>query len=775
MNEPCEKMQEQIEDYVLGILGQKEIDALDEHISNCTACSQYVHALKNENRLLLQLGRKLDADMAIRQDRVIEALNSYSPTARTKVLSIWRTIMKSPITKLAAAAVIVVAALIVVSQIGGSGVALAGVLERVEQAHAFMYKMKMNVSGAMVPGKPPENQDIQSTVIISTIYGMKMEMIMTDLKTGEQMTQQMYFLPEEKAMFMVMPVQERYVRMEFNDDLLARMKKESNDPREMIKQILNCPYTELGRSVIDGVVVEGFEATDPALYGGAMGGSAKISLWVDVETWLPVLTEMDIEMGEQMRIRGVIYDYQWDIQVDEAEFEPVIPQNFKPLTTDSMKMPGMSEEGAVEGLKLFAELAGKYPEDLNMMTLMQQVSKLRDSQSPAAEQFRQKLEQAESDEERIAAIMDLTQPIQSIGMFYMTLVQDKKDPAYYGDKVTPEFPHAVLMRWKAEEGNYRVIFGDLTIVDVNADELAELEAAPLNNKPTAIRPQPADGTPVAVFADVELSWMPGAFVNEHKVYFGTAADQMLLLAEVTDSCSVMAPALERATTYYWCVDEVQPDGSVAAGDVWSFNTGKLIGFWKLDGDADDSSGNGNHGTVNGDPNQVIGQIGGALQFDGIDDYIRTDYATDLPAWTVAVWVNSPAAPKKAAPSGPVHRENNFQISWNHSSADFCGAAALRVGDKWYAASFSELEANQWYHLAATYDGENLKAYKNGVLITDNPDPSGAPDKESATLKFARHANYGDHFEGTIDDVRIYSYDLTADEVTAIYADRNEEK
>jgi len=709
-------------------------------------------------------------------DSFLQAVDAYEKqkSALTEP-NIWRKIMKSRITKLAAAAVIIIAALIGISQIGGSGVALAAVLEKVEQAHAFMYKMKMTVSGAMVPGKPPENQDIQSTIIISTLYGMKMEITMTDPNSGEQMTQQMYVLPEEKAMFVVLPFQERYVRMEFNDELLARMKKQSNDPREMIKQILNSQYTELGRSVIDGVVVEGFEATDPALYGGAMGSSAKIRLWVDVVTWLPVLTEMDIEMGETMRMRGVIYDYQWDIQVDKSEFVPVIPEDFEPFPAGGMKMPSMNEEGAVEGLKLFAELAGKYPEDLNMMTLMQQVSKLRDSQSPAAEQFRQKLEQAESDEERIAAIMDLTQPIQSIGMFYMTLVQDKKDPAYYGDKVTPEFPHAVLMRWKVEGGNYRVIFGDLTIEDVTAAELAKLEAAPLNNKPIDIRPQPEDGAPVAFFANVELSWMPGAYVNEHKVYFGTEADELSLLVEVIDSCSVMAPAFEKATTYYWCVDEVQPDGTIAAGDVWSFNTGKLVGFWKLDGDANDSSGSGNHGTINGEPNLVIGQIGGALQFDGIDDYIRTDYATDLPTWTVALWVNSPAAPKKAAPSGPVHRENNLQISWNHSSADFSGAAGLRVADQWYAASFGELEANQWYHLAATYDGENLKAYTNGVLITDNPDPLGPPDKESATLKFAKHANYGDHFEGTIDDIRIYSYDLSADEVAAVDATGIEEK
>ncbi len=689
-------------------------------------------------------------------------------------------IVRSRTTRIAAAAVIVIAVLVGVLRIGGPGVALADVLETVEQVHAFMYKMKMTVTGRMMWDTSARDMEQQGTNVISTDYGMKMEMTMTDPNSGEQTTQQIYVLPEQKAMFMIMLDQERYARMEFDDNLLARMKKQSNDPREMIKQILNCRYTELGPSVIDGVKVEGFQTTDPAFYGGAMGESVKVSLWVDVETRLPVLTEVDLRIDEHTQVKGVIYDYRWDIQVDEAEFEPAIPENFEPfLTADSIKLPSLSQEGAVEGLKLFVEFSGKYPNNLNMITLMQQVDELRDSVSAAADQFRQRLRWAGSEEKRMEALIEVMRPVQSLRMFYATLVQDGNDPAYYGDKVTPEFAHAVLMRWKIEDDMYRIIFADLTVGEAAAEELAELEAMPLNIKPIAIKPEPADGAAVAAFAEVELSWMPGAYVNEHKVYFGTATDRLLLLAEVTDSCSVVAPALERAAMYYWRVDEVQPDGSVATGDLWSFNTGKLAGWWKFDGDANDSSGNGNHGTVNGNPNWVIGRTGGALQFDGIDDCVHTDYATDLSAWTVALWVNSPAAPssaRSAVAGPPVHRENNLQINWNHSVSDFCGGAALRVGNKWYAASFGELEANRWYHLAATYDQENLKAYKNGVLITDNPRPSGPPDGESATLKFARHSVYrNDCFEGTIDDVRIYTYDLSADEVASIYASQAQEK
>ncbi|MCX5636427.1 MAG: hypothetical protein NTX52_01870, partial [Planctomycetota bacterium] len=160
----------------------------------------------------------------------------------------------------------------------------------------------------------------------------------------------------------------------------------------------------------------------------------------------------------------------------------------------------------------------------------------------------------------------------------------------------------------------------------------------------------------------------------------------------------------------------------------SVGNAKLVAYWELDGDANDSIG-GNHGTIFGNPNWVSGRINKALECDGIDDYIDTGYATDLPVWTVAVWVRSPAAPTsgtKATESGPVHRESNYQINWNHGNAAYQGAAGVQVVGTWYPASFGSLEANTWYHLAATYDGEDLKAYKDGVLITNNSSPSGNP-------------------------------------------------
>ena len=201
---------------------------------------------------------------------------------------------------------------------------------------------------------------------------------------------------------------------------------------------------------------------------------------------------------------------------------------------------------------------------------------------------------------------------------------------------------------------------------------------------------------------------------------------------------------------------------------------KLVARWKLDetegSSAGDSSGNNLVGTLIGNPQWLPtgGKFGGALKLDGVDDYVETGDATDLPVWTVAVWVNSPAVPSSEVPSGPVHRDKNYHINWNHSFDDFRGTAGVQVGGTWYAASFGDLQANTWYHLAATYDGEDFKAYKDGILITNNSTPSGEPDSESTTLKLGRHSLYGDHFGGTIDDVRIYNYALSQADIAKIF-------
>jgi outer membrane lipoprotein-sorting protein len=413
-------------------------------------------------------GEEVPADIQkIAQETADEFSKSLNQPPKIHLLEL---IMRSRTIKLAAAAVILIAVLLGLPFLpnGAASVGLADVLAKVEQATAYMYKMNMKITGSMIQNMPVMNQDMAGTITISNDFGMKMEMEITDSNTGEIMTQKMYVVPDEELMVMIMPEQKRFTRMEFSDDLLARMKKQNNDPSELIKQMLGVKYTELGKSEIDGVEVDGFETTDPGLYGGTTG-DIKVTLWVNSKTRLPLLMEMDMTMNEQMRMKGSISDFQWDVPVEKSEFTPVIPEDFEAFPKDGMKMPEISEEAAIEGLKLVADLAGRYPKNANMMDLIQELSTIM------AEQMKKDRAEKMTETELMTKMMETMRPIQSLAIFYMTLVQDQNEPAYYGETVGPNDVEAVLMRWKISDEKYRVIFGDLSALDVTAEELEELE------------------------------------------------------------------------------------------------------------------------------------------------------------------------------------------------------------------------------------------------------------------------------------------------------------
>jgi len=381
----------------------------------------------------------------------------------------WRIIMKSRTIKLAAAAVIMIAILLGVPFLPKSTTSptLAEILAKVEQTRAYMYKMNMKVSGSVMKKISPWGQEMTGTVTISEDFGMKTEMEMIDPNTGETTRQEHYIIPDEKLLVILMHDTKQFSRTEFNDDLLARMKKQNNDPRALIRQMLDLKYTKLGRSEIDGIEVDGFETTDPRASGGTTG-DAKVTLWVDLKSWLPYLVEMDMSIDGQGRIQSTYFDYQWDVPVQKGEFEPVIPEDYAAMPGDGMKWPEMTEEAAIEGLRLVADLAGRYPKQASIVELMHELS-------PILYKRIKKDHPDATETELETKMLETIGPIQSIGLFYMTLVDDKKEPVYYGQTVGPDNVEAVLLRWKISDDQYRVIFGDLSTRDVTAEQLAELE------------------------------------------------------------------------------------------------------------------------------------------------------------------------------------------------------------------------------------------------------------------------------------------------------------
>ncbi len=74
-----------------------------------------------------------------------------------------------------------------------------------------------------------------------------------------------------------------------------------------------------------------------------------------------------------------------------------------------------------------------------------------------------------------AKMMEAILPVYPIGLFYMALVEDQKEPVYYGETVGQDDVEAVLMQWEISDNEYRVIFGDLSVLTVTAEQLGELK------------------------------------------------------------------------------------------------------------------------------------------------------------------------------------------------------------------------------------------------------------------------------------------------------------
>ena len=382
-------------------------------------------------------------------------------------------IMKSPITKLATAAIVAIACLIGLSLWRGteSGIALADVLARIEQVKAVRSQWSEKATGE--DPNEPYYYEVRGTRLSSQEYGWKSKVEDLDPNGGESTFREMYLYMN--TLITIWPKQKKYQRTEFDNSWGEMMQR--SDPRKPIKGILKYKYESLGRSTMDGIEVAGFRTTDPNHWGGK-NPQVDIKLWVDVKTLLPVrydsLASAEVnQRGDKISTHYAMHDFQWDIPVDAAEFEPVIPDDY---TGTVVKLPAhITEETAIQGLKALVDLLGKYPEKLPDSGAL--VLRLAEkSETPAAMRLKEEIKGLTEDEIG-NKLVDFLMPIRGLNRFYANLSRANKDRAYYGKTVTPKDADKVLMRWKVSDNEYRVIYGDLHAETVTAEKLAELEAA----------------------------------------------------------------------------------------------------------------------------------------------------------------------------------------------------------------------------------------------------------------------------------------------------------
>ncbi len=188
----------------------------------------------------------------------------------------------------------------------------------------------------------------------------------------------------------------------------------------------------------------------------------------------------------------------------------------------------------------------------------------------------------------------------------------------------------------------------------------------------------------------------------------------------------------------------------------------LVAHYALDGNTNDSSGNGYDGTAMGDPTYVTGMEGQAVELNGSDQYVDMG---DPAGWPSGAAPRSMTGWGKPSVIYAGYRWIAAYGSAGTGTACFIGMNGPTLYGGGYAddltlANFWELD--EWHHAAVTYDGTTAKLYADGMEV------ASAPKNWNLTLGRAhigRQVNDAAEFwAGDIDEVRIYSRTLSADEI-----------
>ncbi|MHC5075164.1 MAG: LamG-like jellyroll fold domain-containing protein [Planctomycetota bacterium] len=342
---------------------------------------------------------------------------------------------------------------------------------------------------------------------------------------------------------------------------------------------------------------------------------------------------------------------------------------------------------------------------------------------------------------------------------------------------------AAIGMWRDNGRFFDGFMDDIRIYNYAMDEE---EATRLYVSPYATKPVPADGSRAAPAGPKKLQWEAGVGAVGHKLYFvGSDPQELSMLAELEGNSYSEIPEMSENTTYYWRIDEVQRDGSVIEGDVWNFTTGGMIAHWKFDETsgkiASDSAG-GHNGRLQGEPVWTsAGKIGGALEFDGKDDYVDIDVPGEMEEMTIAMWLKynkvEGESPMDPYISSSLISHNLYSdigsVHFNLINIDgtvFVELSPSGIFEEYH--SEDSLEAGRWYHVAATYDNPNktVKIYINGQEDSSTNETVGPALIGEAAIGDWTGATYETdrHFDGVLDDIRIYDSVLSAEDIAELY-------
>ena len=202
---------------------------------------------------------------------------------------------------------------------------------------------------------------------------------------------------------------------------------------------------------------------------------------------------------------------------------------------------------------------------------------------------------------------------------------------------------------------------------------------------------------------------------------------------------------------------------------------ELVAYWKLDeveGDIAYDSAGENYGSLSGNPiwHPDDGQVSGALEFDGIDDYVSTDNVLNpkLVEFSVFAWIKG-GSPGQVI----ISQKSSFGgigATWlGTETADGKLITELTSSSANPLKSESIITDDQWHHIGFVWDGSQRQLYVDGIQVVKDTAvlTSLKPSTGGMYIGVAKDRAQTSFFSGLIDDVRIYNQALTSEEIAVL--------
>ena len=268
--------------------------------------------------------------------------------------------------------------------------------------------------------------------------------------------------------------------------------------------------------------------------------------------------------------------------------------------------------------------------------------------------------------------------------------------------------------------------------------------------------RPASSSPEATLTPNTAPLRIGGNWESSKFFLGTLDDVRLYDHALSPSdIATLADTVENTSSSHWPLN----DGSgITAIDIAGSNTGTVIGgaAW------------------------TAGKLDGALEFDGVDDYVDVgSFDVTGSGLTLSGWFNADALSNEGRIISKANGVADSDAWWQLSIRDLGGSQWLRLRVKAggvttaFVDSTTPLATGDWYFAAGTYDSASgeMALYLDGVLLGTTQHAVGGDLDVDASIPVWLGANGSTarYFDGTLDDIRVFNRALSLAEISGLAA------